>query len=1171
MRRRHIFYFFPFILMILILCEGISLAKEQKKIIKPSTIRNKTSGNVNGYYSMINIGNFGYWLMHTGISAHNPHRESGGIYPLKTASVIYVDGLLWGGLVRENDPQKPQLRVGGNTYTNGTQPGWWGGDPNDERARIYRIRMDWQHLTSNDVMLDAAELYNVSIDQVTPQMASEVIAQYRKDWKEWPVDLGAPYYDVNKNGVYDPLLDEDGMPIIAQFDNNGNLIAGGDYPGLAQADQVLWFVVNDDNPGRTGDFSGSPPMGIELQTTVWAYGQPTYGLGQIVFKRYKIINRSAFVIDSLYFSQFSDPDLGAFRNDLVGCDTTRSMMFGYNAYRKDAFFEKFNLPPAAVGYDLLQGPIVPSPGDTAVFNFLKLPDYKNLPMTSFNYHPVTFSEEISSNYAWTLMWYSAMQGFLPTIDLSDLRPMTVQTGPHAGQPTKFPLSGDPTTETSETADLDGYVEAPGDRRMLLSCGPITMQPGDEQEIVVAVVGGLGGDNLESLRMAQTNDLIAQVAYNNLFKVIPKPPDTPKVKTAALEDKIVLDWGWNEEAVKRTEAKYGFYDFEGYNIYQLPSPLAQKGDEGVILLATFDKINGVLVIENTFYSPEYKKLVTLPVQYGDDTGLKRYFIVEKDYINDLPLYRGSTYYFAVSAYNYNEQFINDRSLESALSIVTITPQNPRPGYEYNGHLEKKLDVTREGSSDGSVQVLVIDPTATTGHDYEIFFHEDKDTSSATFGETFWGLYDKTTADTITKFQKQHKDLLNEDALTFDGLLIKVATPSLSMKSFQVIANGNGPLDPPASAAADWQGFPVPDPYYNIWPNMANRSFWFIHTLPNGNRASFDAFMEQTFQYTGGLGNPGVEGIHHLIPHDFEIRFTGDGKAFDSWNTRTVIEVPFELWDIGDDADPGDDYKLVPYIYDYDNNGRFNLMYDAADPNADPGWADHEVSPYANDPWSDSFYWIHPTNNTAGTEGFDKMIAALQNDPDGAVPWWAPAGYANGDYDGWAGMHRMVLVNWNGGDVTTATSPADYNAELPDIGAVFRLVTTKPNTPDNKYYFTAPAVTYSTEKAQVDVAKINVFPNPYYANNPQESNHLNHFVTFNHLPGKAVFRIFNLAGVLIRKLEKNDDSQFFRWDLKNRNNIPVASGVYIVHIELPELGKIKILKVFIVQGVQVIENF
>jgi len=75
----------------------------------------------------------------------------------------------------------------------------------------------------------------------------------------------------------------------------------------------------------------------------------------------------------------------------------------------------------------------------------------------------------------------------------------------------------------------------------------------------------------------------------------------------------------------------------------------------------------------------------------------------------------------------------------------------------------------------------------------------------------------------------------------------------------------------------------------------------------------------------------------------------------------------------------------------------------------------------------------------------------------------------------------------------------------------------------------------------------------------------------LPGKAVFRIFNLAGVLIRKLEKNDDSQFFRWDLKNRNNIPVASGVYIVHIELPELGKIKILKVFIVQGVQVIENF
>ncbi|HID39246.1 MAG TPA: T9SS type A sorting domain-containing protein, partial [Calditrichaeota bacterium] len=182
-----------------------------------------------------------------------------------------------------------------------------------------------------------------------------------------------------------------------------------------------------------------------------------------------------------------------------------------------------------------------------------------------------------------------------------------------------------------------------------------------------------------------------------------------------------------------------------------------------------------------------------------------------------------------------------------------------------------------------------------------------------------------------------------------------------------------------------------------------------------------------------------------------------------------------------------------------------------------------------------------------------------------------GWASGAYDAWAGMHRMVLVNWNGGDVTSATSPADYNAELPDNGAVFRLMTTKPNGLTDKFNFVAPAVVQSVEQAKADVEKINVFPNPYYADNPLETSRFNRFVTFNHLPQKAVFRIFNLAGVMVKKLEKDNDSQFFRWDLLNERNLPVASGVYIVHIDMPDLGKEKVVKVFIVQGKQILEYY
>jgi len=98
----------------------------------------------------------------------------------------------------------------------------------------------------------------------------------------------------------------------------------------------------------------------------------------------------------------------------------------------------------------------------------------------------------------------------------------------------------------------------------------------------------------------------------------------------------------------------------------------------------------------------------------------------------------------------------------------------------------------------------------------------------------------------------------------------------------------------------------------------------------------------------------------------------------------------------------------------------------------------------------------------------------------------------------------------------------------------------------------------ELAKKHVESINVFPNPYYCTQVNEIHQFDKYVTFSHLPQKAKIRIFNLAGHLIRTINKNDESQFLRWDLTNENNFWIASGVYIVYIELPELGETKILK-------------
>ena len=120
----------------------------------------------------------------------------------------------------------------------------------------------------------------------------------------------------------------------------------------------------------------------------------------------------------------------------------------------------------------------------------------------------------------------------------------------------------------------------------------------------------------------------------------------------------------------------------------------------------------------------------------------------------------------------------------------------------------------------------------------------------------------------------------------------------------------------------------------------------------------------------------------------------------------------------------------------------------------------------------------------------------------------------------------------------------------------------------------AKTYSESEAKSDIKNINVFPNPYYAYNARSTGKFDKFIKFTNLPDKATIRIFDLTGTQVRKLEKVpglDVGQFFKWDLLNEDNLPVASGLYIAHIDMPDLGKTKILKMYIIQGDEILEYF
>jgi hypothetical protein len=258
----------------------------------------------------------------------------------------------------------------------------------------------------------------------------------------------------------------------------------------------------------------------------------------------------------------------------------------------------------------------------------------------------------------------------------------------------------------------------------------------------------------------------------------------------------------------------------------------------------------------------------------------------------------------------------------------------------------------------------------------------------------------------------------------------------------------------------------------------------------------------------------------------------------------VDVPFEIWNIGIGTpdDPSDDYRMIPLINDVDGNEAYNL-----------DGVDHPLSGGDNDPETDWIYWYNPVNTSPGTAGYDDFVA----NGDAAV----------GDEV----MARMPLVFWNGGSVSDPTFPANCPQALPETGTIFRMVTTKPNTPLDVFtYRSVTPVKNNATLAKNQAALVNVFPNPYRGFNIEERDPVNRFVTFTHLTPQAKIRIYTLSGELIRTIEHTDGTQLERWDIRNANDVPVASGIYIAHVELPGVGE-RVLKLAIVQPEERLDVF
>lgn len=95
--------------------------------------------------------------------------------------------------------------------------------------------------------------------------------------------------------------------------------------------------------------------------------------------------------------------------------------------------------------------------------------------------------------------------------------------------------------------------------------------------------------------------------------------------------------------------------------------------------------------------------------------------------------------------------------------------------------------------------------------------------------------------------------------------------------------------------------------------------------------------------------------------------------------------------------------------------------------------------------------------------------------------------------------------------------------------------------------------TTAENALDLIKI--VPNPYYGTSNYEKGQIDNTVKITNLPKICTVSIYNVSGTLVRRvhLDSEENVKGWDWDLKNNDNVSIASGVYIIHVDAGEFGE------------------
>ncbi len=150
--------------------------------------------------------------------------------------------------------------------------------------------------------------------------------------------------------------------------------------------------------------------------------------------------------------------------------------------------------------------------------------------------------------------------------------------------------------------------------------------------------------------------------------------------------------------------------------------------------------------------------------------------------------------------------------------------------------------------------------------------------------------------------------------------------------------------------------------------------------------------------------------------------------------------------------------------------------------------------------------------------------------------------------------------------------DSGANYPSPGSSYQVDYNRP-------YFSTDTIRFSVEEenaldisiVQSDLDSIKVVPNPYVMTNMMESAVSNPFlnqrrkIMFTHVPANCIIKIFTVSGVLVDEIIVNNEPSngIIHWDLLTRENLEVAAGMYVYHIDALDIGEEKLGKFAVIK--------